>query len=289
MEALFEASAPCDDDSLHRACINLHMKCVKLLIENHADPNLRSATGQGLTALAALCRRGSHRGNPANMKEIIRSLINANVDLTTQFNGKSVVLLALDNPKPLEITRVLLDAGLKKHINDDAHMFVTDVHTNYSPSMYVKQGLNQADPKYTNDLLRLLQNVGCKDRFYATVGLQPTLACGLPQYLIDEERERQEELERQRAEERAAEQQRLKEEREAERRRKRELELTRQHEIEMDRIAQQERAQEKAAERALKLEIKRAETLSRIRRDEIEGAKELARARSTAGISAARR
>jgi ankyrin repeat protein len=215
MQALIRAGAPANDESLHFAARGCQVKCVQLLLEHGADINFPS-TRNGLTPLGELCLNGAGgQLIKQPLKYTLRILLTANPDLNVQAHGKSILLLALDNPKPVDMTKALLEAGIRNSINDDVHLYISNKQHCYSPTMYVKQGINRADPEHMNELLRVLQMFGCKDRFWNSgPGSQPPGACGYPPDIkrrVDEEdrmdkirrtaEERQAQLEKERREE----------------------------------------------------------------------------------------
>ncbi|OCL04416.1 ankyrin [Glonium stellatum] len=233
MERIVKAGFPCTDQSLHYAAKGLYSKCVKFLLDNGADPDFPSIASNGLTPLGELCK-GSlcQRDQLSDLKSTIRILISAGADPGIRVDGKSALLLALDNPRPVELTKALLESGLRKTINNDCHLYTTPNGLCYSPTMYVLNGCNAADVSHAHELVRLLKIFGCMNRFYNSGGGgQPSGACGLPRWIIEQERQRQHEIRRQRAEEQAELQRQREIEREREREEAREREVRRRLEV----------------------------------------------------------
>jgi Ankyrin repeats (3 copies) len=255
IECLVKAGSPCADQSLHYAARGLYSKCVKFLLDNGADPDFPSTSAGGLTPLGELCKRSlSRRDQLSDVKSTIRILINAGANPGIRVDGKSVLLLALDNPRPVELTKALLETGLRKTVNDDCHLYTAPDGLCYSPTMYVIKGCNAADVSHAGELVRLLIIFGCADRFYNSgEGDQPYGALGVPQWIIERDRQRQAEIQRQRVIQQAELQRQREIKREEEVRKLQELSKVRAYELEKKREQEREEAQERDARRRLEI------------------------------------
>lgn len=266
IERLVKAGSPCADQSLHYAARGLYSKCVRFLLDNGADPDFPSTSSGGRTPLGELCRRSlSRRDQLSDVKSTIRILINAGANPGIRVDGKSVLLLALDNPRPVELTKALLESGLRKTVNDDCHLYTAPDGLCYSPTMYVIKGCNAADVSHAGELVRLLIIFGCADRFYNSgEGDQPHGACGVPQWIIERDRQRQAEIQRQQAIQQAELQRQREIAREAEVRKLQELSKARAYELEKKREQEREEARERNARRRLEI-IQQERELLRMR------------------------
>lgn len=199
MASLLAAEPSLNDGSLHNAARKLNLEAVKVLIEFGHDPDFPSIVHGGRSALGELCLNAAETGplsstQEKDMEKVMTELIKRGSDLSTQADGKSVLLLALHSTDPLPITRALLKAGVWKTINAPDHQWTDGVYT-YSPTQYLLRVLppNSTDP---SALLNLLRSYRCRDVYYANDGPQPDGAVNLPRELLRAERERRARAER---------------------------------------------------------------------------------------------
>ena len=200
------SKADVDDESLHIAARHLNFLALKVLLEHDASVNLPGTLNcEGRTPLEELCRMANPRVNSAQLKKCLKMLCNATSQskLKSRNNGKSLVLLALNNDDPLQMTRALLVCcdTIECGLNEDCNLFKQQTFF-YSPTMYIRHfkciersgphSLHPSQPCCTADncpapeLERLLRAHGCDDRFWddnASVN-QPDGACGLPPAIV---------------------------------------------------------------------------------------------------------
>ena len=193
-----------NDESLHVAARRFDVSAIKLLLDHDASidwPGTRLCDDR--TPLEEICLKADPMENPANLKNTLKTLAEANPDLQKLYYGRSLILLALDNRLPLLMTRKLIEAcpALKKNLNDDFNIYSEDGFF-YSPTMYVRHFKCAEHPRNrsmnplhrccnlpackASDLEKLLRAHRCHDRFWdANAGAdQPEGACGLPPAII---------------------------------------------------------------------------------------------------------
>jgi hypothetical protein len=198
MSNLLAAGASKNDGSLHNAARELNSLAVQVLIEGGHDPDFPSHIHDGRSALGEVCLRAADSGELTAIKEkqvekLIDILIEAGSDITLKIEGKSALHLALESHDPVTMTRLLLKAGMWKHINKKFNLYTDGTYT-YSPTMYVVKALPPTD--LNDQLLRLLRANRCEDVYYANTGPQPEDAKGFPDDIAMQERERRARLER---------------------------------------------------------------------------------------------
>lgn len=201
---LLEREANANNESLHIAARHLDVSAVKLLLDHGASidwPGIRLCNGR--TPLGEVCLNADPKNNSTKLKNTLKVLTKAEPDLQKLSDGKSHILLALDNNSPLLMTRKLLEAysPIQKNINDDFNIY----HENglsYSPTMYVRHFKCATYPRHRSlnpshrccnsstcaapDLEKLLRAFGCDDRFWDSNGGadQPYGGCGFPDTII---------------------------------------------------------------------------------------------------------
>ena len=125
---LLAKDASCNDESLHIAVKKLNLPAVMLLLGNRADVDRPGfIASEGRSPLGELCRNGDCESHPSEVKQTLNALLNASPKLTMVVDGKSILLLALDNPSPLKMTRMLLNAStqIRNNINEDVNIYRT--------------------------------------------------------------------------------------------------------------------------------------------------------------------
>lgn len=198
MSNLLAAGASKNDGSLHNAARELNIPAVQVLVEYGHDPDFPSHIHDGRSALGEICLHAADSGELTAVKEkqvekLVNILIEAGSDITLKIEGKSALHLALESHDPLTMSRLLLKAGMWKHINKKFNLYSDGSYT-YSPTMYVTKVLPASD--LNDQLLRLLRANRCEDVFYANTGPQPDDATGLPDDVAMQDRERRARIER---------------------------------------------------------------------------------------------
>lgn len=209
MGHLLKYQADYDDESLHIAARQLHVNAVKLLLDQGASTILPGTVHcSSRIPLGELCRLANSNESPAQLKKALKVLCNATSDLQMLANGKSLVLLALDNDSPLVTTRALLAScqKIQLSLNNDFNLYSKDT-LRYSPISYVRHfkcitpfGHRSVNPHNdcctldtcpAPDLEKPLHAYGCHSRFWDDVAgaNQPQGACGLPPAVIAVQKE----------------------------------------------------------------------------------------------------
>lgn len=223
MQHLLRFAANPDDESLHIAARLTKASLVKLLLDHGAVVDwLGIHTCDYRTPLGELCRNTSPARDPAQLKDTLNVFAKVQPDLTKLTNGKSLVLLALDNDSPFAMTTALLKAFpfLRENLNAEFNIYREQGGLCYSLTMYVRHfkcrtiiGHRSLDSKNRccslDDcpapvLEKLLREFRCRDRFWVeTAGAnQPPGVCGPPAHILEAQK-KQENQRRLRAEERA--------------------------------------------------------------------------------------
>jgi hypothetical protein len=178
-------------------------KVVEILLDNRQDPDFPSWKHKARTPLGELCRSWTQNSpGAAPMKEarlVIDRLVKcSNIQYPQKGKMVPLIYLALENDDPVPITRMLLEAGMFKHLNAPFNLY-TENNFRYSPTTFVRDlsSLSRASTK--SDLLDMLSSFGCEDIFYVLDGPQPKGYAGLPPELEEIELSRQR-LERRRQE-----------------------------------------------------------------------------------------
>lgn len=198
MKLLLAADPSKDDGSLHNAARDLNLSAVKALVDVGHAPDFPSPLHDGRSALAEVCLHGSSLGSMSTEQEkamlkVMSFLIESGSDLTIKSHGRSILHLCFEAIDPVTTSRLLLRAGMWKHVNKPFNHYVHGRLT-YSPTMYIRKVL--VVPEAQDALLTLLYANRAVDEYYATSGPQPEGATGLPEDLKLQERERMERLER---------------------------------------------------------------------------------------------
>ncbi|KAK2739681.1 hypothetical protein FQN57_006515 [Myotisia sp. PD_48] len=181
---LMKAGAPVNDGSLHEASRTLQPSIVQALIANGHHPNFRSTLHGGRSALAELCLKVSKDEiSKSKLRQTIDALVSGRGDITTQIQGKSLLIHALDNQSSacLDVTTALLSSCMWKTVNCDFNLYVASDGHVFSPTTYVSMGLSKAPSKCVPKLIEILKSYGCKDVFYKGNSPQPQ---GMPHALL---------------------------------------------------------------------------------------------------------
>ncbi|KAK6351419.1 hypothetical protein TWF718_004579 [Orbilia javanica] len=195
VELLMVRNTSRNDGSLHEAAAFCHPDVVRLLIrEGHHDPDFPSTRHNGRSALSELALEGDAMTNRERVKETVEALLDSGADLRLKTDNRSALFFGLDNKNPVEMTRLLLNAGLYKSINNDFNLYKNEKNVVYSLTMYVRKGLCQnKSPEVQEELYRLLKTFRADDRYYVDDPKvpQPIGYVGIPDYLSRIEEERQ--------------------------------------------------------------------------------------------------
>ncbi|KAJ1333109.1 serine/threonine-protein phosphatase 6 regulatory ankyrin repeat subunit A [Microdochium nivale] len=209
MSNLLAAGASKNDGSLHNAARDLNLQAMQVLVEYEHDPDFPSPIHGGRSALGELCRHAADGGPVAGAREkamerAIEFLLKNDTDITLQIEGKTVLHLALESADPVTTTKVLLRAGMWKHINKPFNQYSDGTFT-YSPTMYVQRvlppppaGPGAEDTKAA--LATLLRSNRGTDVYYAQHGPQPDDAVGMPSHIEAGEQDRRARADRHRKE-----------------------------------------------------------------------------------------
>ncbi|KAK3374277.1 hypothetical protein B0T24DRAFT_704563 [Lasiosphaeria ovina] len=184
---LIKSKACANDGSLHEASRGFYLQAMRLLIESGHDPNYRSTKHEGRTALGEMARMATI-DDITVAEEALDILCAADASPLLTVHGKTVIFLALDNQNNEPMTRMLLDRVLYRTLNSQENIFQQGVYW-FSPTMYVCKGI-LLGPQ-SRDLVQVLRDHGGEDRFYASLEeTQPPDAVGLPEEILEFERER---------------------------------------------------------------------------------------------------
>ncbi|KAF3902540.1 Ankyrin-2 [Orbilia brochopaga] len=260
-ELLLARSSSCNDGSIHEAATSGHARVVRLLInKGHHNPDFPSPRHKGRSALAQLALEADPVRNRERIKETVETLLENRADPSLRTDNRSPLFFGLDNKNPVEMTKLLLDAGLWSSLNAGFNMYKDANNTVYSPTMYVQKGMCQnKSPAVLEELYQVLKAYRGEDRFYIDDPStpQPVGYTGIPDYLKNIEEERQV-IQRKIDNERQLQQARIRMEQEA----ASERERIRKHEYQAELVRQADR---KAKEEA-RLAKARADEIAHIRR-----------------------
>lgn len=181
VKLLLERKPVVNDGSLHEASRGFHAPVMELLIAGGHDPNFRSTKHGGRTALGEMAFKGRVPVDISVAEEAVDVLKAAGADPLLQTLGKSVVYLAMENPRPVPMTQLLLEKLLWQTIDSEANMYQSgDLH--YSPTTYLSKTPSHPSRSFRGQLLTLLHHHGARDVFYSSSpnAPQPPGAVGLP-------------------------------------------------------------------------------------------------------------
>ncbi|KAL4861985.1 hypothetical protein BDV12DRAFT_179537 [Aspergillus spectabilis] len=178
---LVNAGAAPGDGALHEAARMVNVSVLQVLLIEGKQRDYPCSRFQGRTALAELCLTAGNK--PVSQIKAAISLLKSHGDVQRKSRGKSVLHFALDNANAIVVTQAVLDVFMSEHINADFNIF-EDGRFRYSPLAYVSKGLNKAPPSQRADLIDLLLEFECKDRFWAAEGDQPADMINAPDDII---------------------------------------------------------------------------------------------------------
>lgn len=217
LEKLSNAGSPLNDGSLHEAARNLDVTAVEFLCKAGHHPDFSSSLHEGRSALLEAMLK-SYVDTPEqgrHLTAVVKVLREAGASSTVKYEGKSALFCALDNSCALQAVKALLDTDEWKDINADHNLYEDEQGCCFSATMYLQYGLwkhNQSrGQRSADELLTILRQKRCDDRYFVRYGDQPQGATGMPRYLLiaHEERQRekkQNELEDERHQQRLARQ-----------------------------------------------------------------------------------
>lgn len=123
IKTLLKLKPRTNDGSLHEASRGLHADCVALLLKAGHDANFSSTKHNGLTALGELCMYCDEGESQDRIESCIDLLNNANMDPLRKYRGKTMLYMAMDNPKPVVLTSVLIERIMYKYITHKANVW----------------------------------------------------------------------------------------------------------------------------------------------------------------------
>ena len=181
---LLEYGAKSNDGSIHIAAEYCHVEVMSKLLKCGYDPD---HLHRGKTALAQLCHNYQPRGEDweEKIRESIKLLLENGADpmikLKSQ-NGKTALHLALENSLcSIQILNTLLEySKIAKRVDDDIFRFIDSKGVYYSPTKYLEYFCENISSDTKKELIRLLHEQNCEDRYYNPKGEQPERYCGLP-------------------------------------------------------------------------------------------------------------
>ncbi|KAH7133730.1 ankyrin repeat-containing protein [Dactylonectria macrodidyma] len=214
VKELVKANSRLNDGSLHEAARNLHVKVVTALIKGKHDPGFPSSKHHGRSALQELTAMCDGTREIVDIESTILALEKgvekgkSNALARHRASGKNALFMALGNLNPCRVTEALLHA-MWRDLDNEENIFVdSDPKTGnkfcYSPTMYLKKNCQGADPDPDNNynLLEILENKQCPDRYYIIFGSanfrgrQPDDAVGMPDKIREDEMRRRKEDEK---------------------------------------------------------------------------------------------
>jgi ankyrin repeat protein len=165
-------SAPTDDGSLQEAVGNLQHAAVRLLLEAGHDPNYASASHDMRACLEHLVRQQPVSNDGSALKSMFKVLLNAGANGRFHFDGKSLLIIALDMAHATMVVPALLSAFMGAVVNEDFNLHRSDGLV-YSPASYIIHQKQLSDPAFGRALLKVLRSYGCEDVYYSESGPQP--------------------------------------------------------------------------------------------------------------------
>jgi hypothetical protein len=192
VKILHTAGGKGNDGSLQEASREGHPNIVEFLLSSghradypsslHAD-----TTGNfGRTALEELCLHSTPGGDietwNVNVHKCIDQLLPRDVKAVHKTDGKTMLHLAVENCNPFPVTRAMLDfTAVWEHINHSTYMFRDTNGYYYSLTKYVELLIPNTNAETRHELISLLRNKKCNDKFFAHTVEQPAGAIGLPE------------------------------------------------------------------------------------------------------------
>jgi hypothetical protein len=159
------------------------------LLDGGNDPDFSSDLHDGRTALRELCFRASLNSGKQESRAYatITKLIKFPTDLTLRLHRKTVLHLALENDRPIEITKTLLgfeETYKEIRSHSETFLFEDSRGTCMSPDRYVTQCCSCSDNLKVALIDLLLKNF-CKEKWFRKKGVQLSEPIGLPPGMQD--------------------------------------------------------------------------------------------------------
>lgn len=173
VKALLNARVRPNDGSLHAAARGAYEEIVKLLLDNGHTANHINA---GRSAVAELCLNGQSDGSSDwadKVYWVIHTLIQNGTNLDTEYGGKNLLHLALDNDMPVPIVTTLLQFPyFSEHLNSTSMMYEDPTSTVYSPISYAEVFYSGPQSEKTR-LIALLKDKNCAPNLWNRQGNHP--------------------------------------------------------------------------------------------------------------------
>jgi hypothetical protein len=165
-------SAPTDDGSLQEAVGNLQHAAARLLLDAGHDPNYASVFHDMRACLEHLVRQEPISNDGSALKSMFKLLLNAGANGRYHFDGKSLLIIALDMAHAMLVVPALLSAFMGSVVNEEFNQHRSQGFV-YSPASYVIHQKQLSDPALGRALLKVLRSYGCEDIYYNESGPQP--------------------------------------------------------------------------------------------------------------------
>lgn len=202
MQALLNAEASPNDNSLHYAARVVNVDAIMLLLEHCHDPNFPSARLDGRPPLFELCYAApaylhnlqiTAQNKEKQTRLAIKALITAGALIDAQLpqaGNRSILIHALDSSNPFMMAQAFLECAAFRQINEDFNLF-SDGEFTYSPTKYVEKRKCRGDNTQTQSVLKLLKAFNATDRYWKNSGPQPADMINPPPMIAQMEKERQ--------------------------------------------------------------------------------------------------
>ena len=185
--AILSTGQTVDDGSLHAAACRLDPALVQLFLSHGYNIDYQSPKHGGYTVLGAVCCHSLKKyGTEAEvigarkrrLKNTITVLLENGANASIKHEGKSPLLLALENKHARVMASILLGTRLGSEINEPWNMYHADGAV-YSPTMYVAKYL-QTSKVTRHHLQIMLRKANGVDVYYAETNPQPDDAVNIP-------------------------------------------------------------------------------------------------------------
>lgn len=201
LRRLSSVSSPLNDGSLHEAARTLDATAVEFLCKAGHHPDFSSSLRQGRSALLEAMLK-SYVDTPKQARHltaVVNSLRKAGASPAAKYEGKCALFCALDDPCAVQAVKVLLDTDEWKDINAEHNLNEDEQGHCFSATMYLQYGLSRRDKRRgrgrVDELLTILRQRRCEDRYFVRHGEQPSGATGMPCHLrIAHEKRQQEKM-----------------------------------------------------------------------------------------------
>ncbi|EPE03599.1 ankyrin repeat containing protein [Ophiostoma piceae UAMH 11346] len=187
VSAILSTGQIVDDGSLHAAACRLDPALVQVFLNHGYNINFASPKHGGHTVLGAVCCNSLRKyqsnaevtdSRKRRLKNTITVLLENGASTSIKHEGKSPLLLALENKHASIMTSILLDTSLGSEINAPWNMYHADGAV-YSPTMYVAKYL-QTDKVTRHHLQVMLRKANGVDVHYSETNHPPDGAVDTP-------------------------------------------------------------------------------------------------------------